>query len=130
MSETSIPAPDPSERPADGTLGGYFEVHDRPPAFEGSDGHPYTVSLEVEQTPDLRAPYHGYLVFPRWAQTGVGITGHVESPTLVEARTTQEALDGLGALALIAVQGELEQAIRRSTQPATASSPSPETPPR
>ena len=37
----------------DTTLGGYFHVHNRPPAYEGSDGHPYTVSLEVEKTGNL-----------------------------------------------------------------------------
>ena len=40
----------------DTTLGGYLAVHGRPPAFEGPDGHPYTVSVEVERTADLRAP--------------------------------------------------------------------------
>ena len=67
----------------DTTLGGYFHVHNRPPAYEGSDGHPYTVSLEVEKTGNLRTPYAGYLVFPRWAETGVGIVGHVETRTLI-----------------------------------------------
>lgn len=101
-----------AERPQDGTLGGYFRVHDRPPAFEGSDGHPYTVSVEIEQTGNLLAPYLGYLVFPRWAQTGVGIVGHAESPTLVERRTRQEVEDHLGALTLMEVQDILEAALR------------------
>ena len=57
---------------ADSTLGGYLAHHVRPPAFEGLDGHPYTVSPEVEKTPDLTAPFSGYLVFPRWADTGAG----------------------------------------------------------
>ena len=99
--------------PRDGTLGGYLRVHDRPPAFEGSDGHPYTVSIEVEQTANLRAPYLGYLVFPRWAQTGVGIVGHVESPTLIECRSRSEAEERLGALTLLEVQGILEDAVGR-----------------
>lgn len=98
--------------PRDGTLGGYLDVHDRPPAFEGSDGHPYTVSIEVEQTANLLAPYEGYLVFPRWAQTGVGIVGHVESATLVECRSRAEAEEHLGALTLQEVQGILEDAVR------------------
>ena len=51
-------------RADDGTLAGYFRVHDRPPAFEALDGHPYTVSVEAEKTGDLRAPSLGYLVFP------------------------------------------------------------------
>lgn len=95
----------------DTTLGGYFRVHDRPPAYEGSDGHPYTVSLETEKTGDLSAPYSGYLVFPRWARTGVGIVGHVETRTLVQARTGEEVTAGLGALTLYDVQDLLEEAI-------------------
>jgi len=100
-----------AERPQDGTLGGYFRVHDRPPAFEGSDGHPYTVSLEVEKTGNLLAPYLGYLVFPRWAQTGVGIVGHAQSPTLAECRTHQEVEERLGGLTLLDVQEILEAAL-------------------
>lgn len=101
---------DPAPEPEDGTLGGYFSVHNRPPAFEGPDGHPYTVSLEVERTGNLLAPWQAYLVFPRWAETGVGIVGHVESPTLAECRTEEEALARLGALPLLEVQRILEAA--------------------
>lgn len=103
--------PDASDTPEDGTLGGYLGVHDRPPAFEGPDGHPYTVSLEVERTANLRTPYAAYLVFPRWAETGVGIVGHVESPTLAECRSEREALDHLGKLTLFDVQQVLEAAV-------------------
>ncbi|MDX1648123.1 MAG: hypothetical protein R3304_13340 [Longimicrobiales bacterium] len=99
----------------DSTLGGYHEVHDRPPAYQGSDGHPYTVSLETERTADLTAPYAGYLVFPRWAQTGVGIVGHLETPTLVRAPSAEKAEARLGALTLYEVQDLLEEAIRRSS---------------
>jgi len=82
MSEPE-PAHEHGRTADDSTLGGYFRVHDRPPAFDGPDGHPYSVSIEVEKTANLRTPFAGYLVFPRWAQTGVGIVGHVETPTLV-----------------------------------------------
>jgi hypothetical protein len=98
----------------DATLGGYIEVHDRPPAYAGVDGHPYTVSLEIEKTTNLRAPYAGYLVFPRWAQTGVGIVGHVETPTLCECASQDEAMHRLGALTLLDVQRLLTEAIARS----------------
>ena len=101
------------ERPQDGTLGGYLQIHDRPPAFEGPDGHPYTVSIEVEQTGNLLAPYQGYLVFPRWAPTGLGIVGHAESPTLVECRSRREVEDRLGTLTLLEVQGILQDAVAR-----------------
>ncbi len=105
------------EPPQDGTLGGYFRVHNRPPGFEGSDGHPYTVSVEVEHTANLATPHLGYLVFPRWAQTGVGIVGHAESPTIVECRTRQEVEEHLGRLTLLDVQEILETALRGRDEP-------------
>lgn len=108
-----LPA-DPAGAPEDGTLGGYLKVHDRPPAFEGPDGHPYTVSVEVERTGDLRSPYQGYLVFPRWALTGVGIVGHAESPTLAEGRTEEEAAARLAALTLAEVGRILARAVAPS----------------
>lgn len=107
--------------PADDvTLGGYFDVHDRPPAYGGPDGHPYTVSLETEKTGNLRAPYAGYLVFPRWAQTGVGIVGHVETPTLVECASQEEALHRLREITLLEVQRLLVEAIGRGAEEADA----------
>lgn len=100
----------------DTSLGGYYRVHDRPPAYEGSDGHPYTVSVEVEKTANLVAPFAGYLVFPRWAQSGVGIVGHVETPTLVECASSDDAKRSLGDMSLHEVQELLESAITRHLQ--------------
>lgn len=98
----------------DATLGGYYREHSRPPAFEGTDGEPYTVSIEVEKTGDLRAPYQGYLVFPRWASTGLGVVGHLETPTLLAGPNPQEVMGRLGALPLVQVKLLLDQAIHRS----------------
>lgn len=95
----------------DTTLAGYTEVHSRPPAYEGTDGHPYTVSLETEKTGNLAAPWSGFLVFPRWAQNGVGIVGHVETPTLCESKSEDEAREALGRFTLREVQNFLEEAI-------------------
>jgi hypothetical protein len=106
--------PPPGTRADDSTLAGYFAVHDRPPAYDGPDGHPYTVSLEVEKTSNLRAPYSGYLVFPRWATTGVGIVGHVETPTLCNCVTQEEAMRRLGELSLLEVQHLLVEALERA----------------
>ncbi len=78
--------------PEDGTLGGYVSVHNRPPAFEGVDGHPYTVSIETERLPELRDPIGAFLVFPRWALTGLGIIGHVESTILWRGPTVSDAV--------------------------------------
>ena len=103
--------PDEAESLADGTLGGYIQHHNRPPAFQGPDGYPYTVSVEVEKTPDLTAPFVGYLVFPRWAQTGAGIVGHLETRLLVQGKRG-EVMAALKALSLQEVQDLLVDAIR------------------
>lgn len=97
----------------DGTLGGYLELHRRPPAFEGVDGQPYTVSIEVERSANLRAPWLAYLVFPRWTETGLGIVGHVETPVLWEADVRDEAIRQAGTTPLLQVKQFLDEAIRR-----------------
>lgn len=110
----------------DATLGGYLDTHDRPPAFEGADGHPYTVSVEVEQTPDLRAPYVGYLVFPRWAATGLGVIGHVQTPVLCRERGRAAAEDRLRELSLDQVRSLLDDGVeRRGEQAGGAPRPDP-----
>jgi hypothetical protein len=43
----------------------------------------------------------------------VGIVGHVETPTLVECASSEEALERLGALTLLDVQQLLREAIAR-----------------
>jgi hypothetical protein len=117
--EEEGPGPGPRELEETGavspeeSLGGYFIVHHRPPAFEGPDGSPYTVSVEVETTPNLAAPYSGYLVFPRWAETGLGVVGHVETPTLLEGRTREEVETGLTALTLTEVRALLDEAVQK-----------------
>ncbi len=102
--------------PVDATLGGYARTHSRSPAFEASDGHAYTVSVETERTDDLRQPVLGYLVFPRWARTGAGIVGHVESPVLGRGATAQSVTRELEALTLRHVQRLLNQAVKRAGQ--------------
>ena len=103
----------PGQGEDDSTLGGYLEVHSRPPAFEACDGFPYTVSIETERSSDLRAPISAYLVFPRWAETGVGIVGHVETPLMWRGRTREEASGKAEALPLHRVQQLLDEAVIR-----------------
>lgn len=112
-SESLDPAPDETDIHAspDATLGGYFRTHDRPPAFEGVDEHPYTVSIEIEKTGDLRAPWEGYLVFPRWARTGLGIIGHLETRTLWTGAERDAVLAEAGDTPLLQVQAWLDSAI-------------------
>ncbi len=107
--------PGPGEGEDDRTLGGYLAVHTRPPAFEACDGFPYTVSIETERSPDLKAPVAGYLVFPRWAGTGLGIVGHVETPLLWRGPSREAVLEQAESLGLHEVQRLLNEAVVRST---------------
>lgn len=102
-----------SERARDLTLGGYMEEHDRPTAFEGLDGQPYTVDVDVEETDDPRGPYVSFLVFVRWAATGGGIMEHVESGDIAHGQTAEEAKQGALDLSLYEVKAELDAAIER-----------------
>jgi len=99
----------------DQTLGGYHDVHNRPPAFSGVDGQPYTASVEVESVENLAAPYVVYLVFPRWAETGLGIVGHVETPVLWDGKNRDEVEGRAHALPLAEVKRLLDEAIQRKT---------------
>ena len=90
-----------------------MDIHDRPPAFEGSDGQPYTVSIEIEKTPDLRAPFLGYLVYPRWAATGLGIVGHVQTEVLCRESGRDAAERFLRGLSLERLKALLDDAIAR-----------------
>tara|TARA_Y100000590_G_scaffold332892_2_gene378556 strand:- start:14305 stop:14685 length:381 start_codon:yes stop_codon:yes gene_type:complete len=100
----------------DATLGGYLNVHDRPPAFQGIDGQPYTVSIEVESVGDLITPYAVYLLFPRWAENGLGIVGHVETEILWNDKGRDEALNRAEKLPLGEVKQLLDKAILRKNQ--------------
>lgn len=120
----------------DATLGGYFEEHSRPPAFEGVDGEPYTVSIEIEKTADLGAPFKGYLTFPRWASSGVGVVGHVETETLLAGTKREQVEQALSDLPLVQVKVLLDRAIQHSARadvhdggPATAADEEGDAPP-
>ncbi len=97
----------------DATLAGYLRVHSRPPAFEGVDAHPYTVSIEIERTANLMRPFVGFLVFPRWAKTGLGIVGHVETPVLWEGAARSEVEEEAGLTPLARVKQLLDEAVLR-----------------
>jgi hypothetical protein len=101
------------EEALDQTLGGYLEVHTRPPAFSGSDDQPYTVSVEIESVENLAAPYVAFLVFPRWAETGLGIVGHLETPVLWDGKSRDEVQERAHSLSLAEVKRLLDEAVLR-----------------
>jgi hypothetical protein len=94
------------------TLGGYVAVHDRPAAFEGSDGYSYSAEIVVDRTEDGTTPYAGYLLFVRWARIGAqSPEGHLETDYLASGKTESVVRDRVGAMNLSAVRASLEQLI-------------------
>jgi hypothetical protein len=90
--------------------------HDRAAAFSGSDGHPYSVAIYVEEEPDVRGLYGAALLFVRWSPSGDRPVGHVETETLAWGRTPEEAESGLDALSLYDVKAALDEAIARAPE--------------
>lgn len=113
----------------DATLGGYMREHSRSPAFEGADGEPYTVSIEVEKTGRLPTPFEGYLVFPRWAATGLGVIGHIETHTLLAGQNKDQVVAQLSELPLVHVKMLLDRAITASEGDLASDDLPPETSP-
>jgi hypothetical protein len=101
------------EPAADLTLGGYIELHQRVPAFEGSDGMPYTVDVDVEAGDDADTGFVAFFIFLRWAETGAGIMDHVESSDVARGATEDEARQAAMELSLYEVKAELDAAISR-----------------
>jgi hypothetical protein len=95
------------------TLGGYVALHNRPPAFAGSDQQPYTVDIDVEPTGEADRPYAAFLVFVRWAETGAGIMEHTESGDVAYAESPDAARARALELTLYEVKAELDAAIER-----------------
>lgn len=95
------------------TIGGYMAVHDRPAAFEGSDGLSYSVEICVDETGEPARPYGAYFLFLRWRRIGAsGIEGHVETDFLAHGTTEPEARTRIGMLRLSEVKEILEATLR------------------
>jgi hypothetical protein len=98
------------------TLGGYIAVHDRPAAFEGSDGFSYSAEIVTDRTDESDAPFAAYLLFVRWARIGAqSPEGHLETDYLAAARTEEEARARVGAWSLTAVKAALDELVARQT---------------
>jgi len=94
------------------TLGGYTAVHDRPAAFEGSDGFSYSVEILSDQTGDETAPIGAYLLFVQWARVGAASPqGHLETDFLARAASESEARAAVGALPLSDIKRALDALI-------------------
>jgi len=94
------------------TIGGYMAVHDRPAAFEGSDGASYSVEIVTDVTDDKTRPFGAYLLFVRWREGDPVASGHLETDFLAFADTEDEARRVVGALLLNEVKEALDQLIK------------------
>jgi len=101
------------------TIGGYAAVHDRPAAFEGSDGFSYSVELMTEESGDAASTWAGFILFVKWARLGAQTPeGHLESDYLVHAPSETEARRALGAMSLDDVKSLLDRLIADRSGPA------------
>ncbi len=96
----------------DTTLGGYQQVHGRPPAFGAADGQAYSVDTFAD---DLAEPgrYGAALLFVRWGD-GERPVGHLETDYLGFGATPAEALAPVLALTLEEVKAHLDRCVARS----------------
>lgn len=103
--------PDPSKGDPN-TIGGYMAVHDRPAAFEGSDGMSYSVAIEADRTGEAERPYGAYFLFMRWRRVGPqGVEAHLESDFLAYGESAAAARQALGGMSLADVRAHLEALI-------------------
>ena len=97
------------------TIGGYAAAHDRPAAFEGSDGFSYSVELMATDDGGAKEPWGAFVFFVRWARIGASSPeGHLESDVLVRGATQEQALERLGALPLTRIKSVLDELIARA----------------
>lgn len=97
------------------TIGGYAAAHDRPAAFEGTDGFSYSVELMATEDAAGNEPWGAFVFFVRWARIGASSPeGHLESDVLARGATQEQALERLGALPLSRIKQVLDQLIARS----------------
>jgi hypothetical protein len=97
----------------DTTLGGYEQVHGRPPAFGAADGQAYSVATFADEGGDAGGGAYGAaLLFVRWGESGNPV-GHLETDYLAFGATPEEALAPLLALTLEQVKAHLDQCVAR-----------------
>jgi hypothetical protein len=94
------------------TIGGYMAVHDRPAAFEGSDGASYSVEIVTDTSGETERPFAAYLLFVRWGQGDPVASGHLETDFLAFAASEDEARKMVGAILLNDVKMKLDALIK------------------
>ena len=87
-------------------------MHERAPAFSGSDGQSYSVGTYVDDAPDAQGRYGAALLFVRWSNAGDRPVGHLETDYLSRGVTPADALTPLLALTLQDVKRHLDACIQ------------------
>ncbi len=100
----------------DATLGGYFEVHERPPAFTGTDGRAYSVAVYVSDQPDEDGRFGAALLFVQWSESGDRPEGHLETDYLAFGETPAAAEASLRSLSLYDVKQHLDRLVNAGTE--------------
>lgn len=100
------------------TIGGYRAVHERPAAFEASDGSAYSVEIVVDKVGDERGRYGAYLLFVRWRASEQVASGHLETGYIAFGETEESARDELGTLKLSEVKRTLDDLVACANPPA------------
>ncbi len=91
-------------------------MHERAPAFTGSDGQAYSVGTFVDDAPDGRGRYGAALLFVRWSRAGDRPVSHLETDYLSWGGTPSQALASLLALSLADVKQHLDGCIERQSR--------------
>jgi hypothetical protein len=111
MSRARFQPPDHSKGD-ESTIGGYMAVHDRPAAFDGSDGFSYSVEILCEITDERDQVWGAFFLFIRWARVGAQTPeGHLESDYLAHADSEADARRVLGEMPVADVKALLDRLI-------------------
>jgi len=87
-------------------------VHDRPAAFEGSDGASYSVEIVTDTNDEKDRPFGAYLLFVRWREGDPVASGHLETDFLAFAGTEDGARKIVGTMLLNEVKSRLDELIK------------------
>jgi hypothetical protein len=93
------------------TIGGYMAVHNRPAAFEGSDGMSYSVEIVSDVGNDEEHPFGAYLLFVRWRANDPVAIGHLETDFLALGNKEEEVRAVVGKMTLNEVKALLDKLI-------------------
>jgi hypothetical protein len=86
-------------------------VHDRPAAFEGSDGASYSAEIVTDESGDKSRPFAAYLLFVRWGSGDPVATGHLETEFLAFGASEDEVRQNVGEMKLSEAKAKLDALI-------------------